>query len=385
MQKRPIILSFIFILALQTACGQITPGAERLDQYLPLLQGKQVGLVMNQSSRVGNTLLVDTLLSQNVKVAKIMVPEHGFRGTADAGVQVDNSSDAKTGLPIVSLYGRHKKPTPEDLQDLDVVVYDLQDVGTRFYTYLSTLHLVMQACAEQGVPLIVLDRPNPNGDYVDGPVLEEAYHSFVGMHPIPIVHGMTLGELAQMINGEGWLGDSLTCALTVVPVGHYDHTMAYTLPVKPSPNLPNQQAIRWYPSLCLFEGTMMSVGRGTTFPFQTVGYPDAKMGDFQFTPVSMPGMSLHPKYEGKTCYGIDLRTAPPPHKIALSYLIDFYQKASDKEQFFNAYFTKLAGTKALADQIRAGFSEAEIRMSWQPALKAFKQIRKKYLLYKDFE
>src|SRR5690554_1092672 len=287
----------------------ILPGADQPEAYLPLLKGKKVGLVVNQTSiltQQNNLHLVDFLLKEGIKVQKVFVPEHGFRGDADAGEVVKNDTDRKTGLPLVSLYGNNKKPSESAVADVDIIIFDLQDVGLRFYTYISTLHYLMEACAENGKPLLILDRPNPNGEYIDGPVLKEGFTSFVGMHPIPVVHGLTVGELALMVNGEAWLKNGVKCLLTVVPMDHYRHDRVYKLPVQPSPNLPNHLSIRLYPSLCFFEGTEVSIGRGTDYPFQVAGYPDPAFGDFSFTPESRPGAS-DPLQKGQLCYGLDLR------------------------------------------------------------------------------
>jgi len=366
-------------------------GASRFDQYMPLLTGKKVGLVVNQTSMVGNGHLVDVLLKNEIAVKKVFAPEHGFRGEADAGEQVSNAQDVKTGLPIISLYGKNKKPTPENLEGLEVVVFDIQDVGARFYTYISTMHYVMEACAENNIPVIVLDRPNPNGHYVDGPVREEGYESFVGMHPIPIVHGLTVGELAKMINGEKWLKNGIQCPLTVVPCLGYSHAFYYELPVKPSPNLPNIRSIYWYPSLCLFEATSVSVGRGTDKQFQIIGSPAHTMYKTTFTPISKPG-AKYPKHENIACYGYDLsaysiESLQQQQQLDLSYLLQFYADMPDKTNFFtNAkFFDKLAGTSHLQAQIKAGKTESQIRASWQPALNIFKEQRKSYLLYTDFD
>lgn len=355
-------------------------GAERMEVYLPLLQGKKVALVVNHTSRIGNTHLVDTLISRGVRIEKIFAPEHGFRGTADAGEHVQNERDTQTLIPIVSLYGKNKKPQAGQLEDIEVVVFDMQDVGARFYTYISTMHYVMEACAENGKAIIVLDRPNPNGDYIDGPVLDPAFRSFVGMHPIPVVHALTVGELAKMIVGEGWIHAADSCRLTVVEMENYTHGMRYEPPVRPSPNLPNYHAIRWYPTLCLFEGTAMSVGRGTDFPFQVVGYPHPAMGDFRFTPHPNVG-AKHPLYEGKVCYGIDLRAQAPPDCLAIEYVIDFYKRFPQKERFFNKYFDTLCGTDRLRKQIEAGMSAAEIRETWKKDLEKYRQLRAKYVIY----
>ncbi len=357
-------------------------GAEQLELYLPQLKGKRVGLVVNQTSVVGQTHLVDTLVSRGVDVVTIFAPEHGFRGEADAGAYVKDAKDIRTGLPIVSLYGKNKKPSAEQLKNLDVLVFDIQDVGTRFYTYISTMHYMMEAAAENNKPVMVLDRPNPNGHYVDGPVLEKAHQSFVGMHPIPIVHGLTVGELAEMINGEKWLEGQRQADLTVVPVANYTHNTAYILPVKPSPNLPNAQAITLYPSLCLFEGTNVSVGRGTPTPFQVIGSPYYTEKDFSFTPESTPG-ATNPPYKGQACYGMNLTAPAKAQPFTLAYLLKMYKQSTEKDKFFNNFFEKLAGTSQLREQIKAGKSEAEIRASWEPALSDYKTLRKQYLLYPE--
>ena len=373
-------------LPVLTNYNQIVTGDEQTSAYLPLLQGKRVAVVANQSSIIGKTHLVDTLISSGIRVVRIFSPEHGFRGNKSAGAVVKNGLDAVTGIPIVSLYGKHKKPTVEDLQNVDVVLFDLQDVGVRFYTYISTMTLVMEACAENHVPMIILDRPNPNGFYVDGPVLKPGFTSFVGMHPVPVVYGMTLGEYARMVNGEHWLKNGVKCDLTVIPMKKYTHNMMVKLPVKPSPNLPNWKAVYLYPSLGLFEGTIVSVGRGTPKPFQIFGYPGMK-GNYLFTPKSTPGASLYPKLENKTCRGEDLTAFAENYRenspqIHLQWLLKAYHELSGKHTFFNNYFDKLAGTDQLRKQIEAGFSEAQIRRSWQKDLKKFLKIREKYLLYR---
>ncbi len=359
-------------------------GAAQTELYLPLLQGKRVGLVVNQTSTIGSTHLADTLLSHGIKIVSIFAPEHGFRGDADAGAHIKNGKDPKTGLPIISLYGSNVKPTPAQMKDLDIVVFDVQDVGTRFYTYSSTMHYAMEAAAENNKQILVLDRPNPNGHYVDGPVLEPALKSFVGLNPIPIVHGLTLGEMALMINGEKWLKDGQQATLTVIPVANYTHQTAYTLPVIPSPNLPNMQAIILYPSLCLFEGTNVSVGRGTPTPFQVIGSPFYTSKSFSFTPQSMPG-ATNPPHKGQVCFGQNLTQPDALQPFTLAFLLDMYQHSSQKEKFFNTFFEKLAGTAQLREQVIAGKSEAEIRASWEPALSTYKDMRKKYLLYLDTE
>ena len=362
-------------------------GAERMNEYLPLLRDKQIAIVANQTSLVNNTHLVDTLLSRNIKIKCVFAPEHGFRGEAEAGAAVVSSIDKKTKLPIISLYGKHEKPTPEDLKDVEMVVFDIQDVGARFYTYISTLQYVMQSCAEMKIPLLVLDRPNPNGFYVDGPVLDKRFSSFVGLNPIPVVHGLTIAEYALMLNGEHWLSDSLTCELFYVKTDHWDHTKFYEPPVKPSPNLPNITSIYLYPSLCLFEGTKVSVGRGTNHPFQVIGYPGNQTGTFDFTPHSKPGVSAKPMYQDMECTGFDLRVfgdtyVKASHQLYLYWLIGLYD--ADTSSFFNSFFDKLAGTDQLRKQIQSHASEEEIRNSWQPELDNYLLMRKKYLLYKDF-
>lgn len=366
----------------ETSQTDIIVGAEQLDQVVPLLAEKQVALVVNNTSNVGRTHLADTLISRGIKIRKIFAPEHGFRGTADAGEHVKDGVDVKTGLPLVSLYGSNRKPKPEQLQDIDVVVFDIQDVGVRFYTYISTLHYVMEACAEQGKKVFVLDRPNPNGNYVDGPVMEDQHKSFLGMHSIPLVHGVTVGELAKMINGEKWLKGGLTCDVEVVPVKNWTHEEFYSLSEKPSPNLPNDQSIKLYPSLGTFEGTVMSVGRGTEMPFQVIGHPQLKDMPFQFTPVSMEGMAKNPLYENQVCYGVDLRTIPFERKFTLKYLMDMYNAFPDKSKFFNNNnFDKHMGTSKLREQIVAGKSEEEIRKSWEKELAEYRKMREKYLMY----
>ena len=376
----------------------LTVAANQLELYLPLLKNKRVGIVANQTSVIfknssglglnggliknDNTHLVDSLIKRDVSVVKVFAPEHGYRGRADAGEYVKGGVDLKTGLPIVSLYGENRKPNPNVLEDLDVVVFDIQDVGTRFYTFVSTLHYMMEGCAALDIPLIVLDRPNPNGHYVDGPVLDLNYKSFVGMHAVPITHGMTLGEFAKMINGEHWLEDDLNCDLTVIPVANYNRKDAYMLPIPPSPNLPNQKAINLYPSLCLFEGTQVSVGRGTENQFQIFGSPF--LGDenysFQFIPKPNFG-AKNPKHNAKTCYGKDLKNVDFLNEINLNWLIEAYENTTDKSSFFNSFFTKLAGQTILQQQIEKGWSALEIKKSWQKDLEQFKILRANYLLY----
>ena len=359
----------------------IKTGADNYEMYLPLLKDKKVGIVTNQSGVLSNDIhLVDFLLSKEVLVKKIFAPEHGFRGTADAGEVIKDGKDIKTGLPIVSLYGNNKKPKSEQLEGIDVLLFDLQDVGARFYTYISSLHYVMEACAENNILLIVLDRPNPNGGIVDGPLLEKEHHSFVGMHEIPLLHGMTIGEYAQMINGEKWLENKVQCKLTVIPCENYKRTLFYDLPVKPSPNLPNAQAINLYASLCLFEGTNVSMGRGTEKQFQIYGSPYLPKSNFSFTPKPNEG-AKDPLYNGKLCYGEDLTQIKKVTQLELKWLLKAYNETTDKSKFFNAFFTKLAGTKKLQTQIEKGLSEKEIRATWQKDLDQFKEIRKAYLIY----
>ncbi|MBX2962378.1 MAG: DUF1343 domain-containing protein [Cyclobacteriaceae bacterium] len=365
----------------ETKATVVVTGAEQLDKLLPIITSQRIGVVVNHTSLIGKTHLVDTLKKRNINLIKIFAPEHGFRGTADAGEEIKDGQDIKTGLPVVSLYGNNKKPTADQLKDIDAVLFDIQDVGVRFYTYISTLHYVMEACAENNKKVIVLDRPNPNGHYVDGPIMQKQHMSFVGMHTIPIVHGLTIGELARMINGEGWLTDGKKCDLEIITLKNWKHNDAYSLPVKPSPNLPNDQAIALYPSICLFEGTVISLGRGTEMPFQIIGHPDLKNMPFQFTPVSIDGMSKNPPLENKLCYGLDLREVKVKSQLDLSYLISFYRAFPDKDKFFNNYFEKLSGTSKLREQILQGLDESQIRESWRIDLEKFEALRKKYLLY----
>ncbi len=391
--KRQFLLFAALVFALGMTCQsqsltfigkeQYVSAAMQLDDYLPLIEGKRVGVVGNQTSIIGETHLVDTLLSLGINVRKIYTPEHGFRGTADAGAKVNSGKDEKTGLPIVSLYGKNKKPTAEMLQGIDVVLFDLQDVGVRFYTYISTMSYVMEVAAENHIPVIVLDRPNPNGFYVDGPVLRTENKSFVGMHEVPAVYGMTIGEYAMMVNGEGWLKDHVTCDLTVIPIKEYNRNAIYELPVKPSPNLPNWESIYLYPTLCFFEGTNVSVGRGTDTPFQIYGHPDMR-GDFTFTPQSTSGASK-PLFEGQRCRGEILVEyahdyAINSKRLQLEWIIDAYQQLKDKG-FFKDYFRLLSGNKQMQRDIESGKSADEIRASWQNDLGAFKTLRAKYLLY----
>jgi len=339
-----------------------------------------VALVVNHTSLIGKTYLADSLKALGVNIVKIFGPEHGFRGNAADGEHVNDSVDIKTGIALVSLYGKNKKPTPQQLENVDVVIFDIQDVGTRFYTYISTMHYVMEACAESNKRMIILDRPNPN-DFVDGPMNEKPFQSFVAMHPIPIAHGLTVGELAQMINGEGWLINKLKCDIEIVKLKNWKHGQSYDLPVGPSPNLPNNQAIRLYPSICLFEGTVISVGRGTPYPFQAIGNPELKEMTFTFTPVTIKGVAVKPPHENKLCYGIDLRTETPARKINLNYLFKMYRAYPEKEKFFNSYFDVLAATPKLKQQIQQGMTEDQIRETWKPGLDSYNAMRKKYLLY----
>lgn len=390
-----IKVKFAVLLLLLALCRplfsqSIKVGAERMDEYLPLLAGKSVAVVANPTSCVGATHLVDTLLARGVNIKSIFCPEHGFRGQAEAGASVDNETDMRTGLPILSLYGKNKKPTPDRLEGIDIVIFDIQDVGARFYTYISTLHYVMEAVAENGLQLLVLDRPNPNGFYVDGPVLDLSYRSFVGMHPVPIVHGMTIGEYALMINAEGWLEGGINCNMTVITMQHYTHDSLYRLPIAPSPNLKTPNAIYLYPSLCCFEGTTVSVGRGTDMPFEVIGSPQYSCtngGEFSFVPKPIKGASQNPLHNGKQCKGMDLRgkgqSIIASRKLDLSYLKAMYDCVGN-DKFFNSFFEKLMGTAELRKQIMAGTPDEAIRASWQPQLDEFKTIRKKYLLYPDF-
>ncbi|MEH6769306.1 DUF1343 domain-containing protein [Maribacter arcticus] len=366
---------------------EIIVAANRTDAYLPLLKGKKIGIVANQTSVIfnneGHTHLVDSLLFLNVNIKKVFAPEHGFRGQADAGEHVKNSTDTKTGLPLISLYGKNRKPSQEQLDGLDMVLFDIQDVGVRFYTFIATMQLVMEACAEKGIPVMVLDRPNPNGHYVDGPTMEAAHTSFLGMTKIPLVYGMTIGEYASMINEEGWLENSTKVDLTIIPLENWTHTSFYSLPIRPSPNLPNDTSITLYPSLGLFEGTNVNAGRGTEFQFQRYGASFLDRDKYSFTYTPKPNFgSKHPKEEGKLCYGVDLSKAERMGEVTMDYVIDAYNNSTDKTTFFlTSGFTKHAGTDKLQKQIEAGNSNTEIKESWQPDLEKFKKIRAKYLLY----
>jgi uncharacterized protein YbbC (DUF1343 family) len=384
-------LAFAVICSCQSVDNQhttqtISPGAWQTDKYLSLLENKTVAVVVNPSSTIQSTHLVDTLLALGINIKTIFAPEHGFRGNADAGEKIDDSIDEATGIPIISLYGKHRKPSPDDLEGTDIIIFDIQDVGVRFYTYMGTMSYVMEAGAENGIPLIILDRPNPNGHYVAGPVLDLDYKSFVGAFPFPIVHGLTSGEIAHMINNEGWL-ESEKCNLTIIKNKNYSHKDRYNLPVKPSPNLPNARSVELYASLCLFEPTIISIGRGTTLPFQVIGYPDSTFGAFLFTPVSINGMSKYPKHEDQKCYGVDLREGDKDVGFTLSYLLEYYNKYGGGESFFTSadFFDKLAGSDKLRKDILAGKSAAEIENSWEDDLNAYKVLRKRYLLYDDFD
>jgi uncharacterized protein YbbC (DUF1343 family) len=401
-----ILLKTLFCFLLVTACysgqepGQNTgqteksesviTGAAQTEVWFPLVKNKRIALIANQTSIVGDQHLVDTIFNSGLNLVRIFGPEHGFRGDAADGVWIENQPDPKTGTPVVSLYGNKKKPSKEDLKDIDVVVFDIQDVGTRFYTYISTMSYAMEACAEYNIEFMVLDRPNPNGDFVDGPILDPKHTSFVGLHPVPVVHGLTVGEYARMVNGENWLGKGLKCSLTVIPVKNYTHSTPYDLPVAPSPNLPNMTAIYLYPSLCFFEGTIISIGRGTDKPFQLAGHPGYKPGSYTFVPADIPGVAKNPKYEGQSCNGYLLEefaedVVKKERRLHLNLLISFYNYFKDQDGFFTSYFEKLAGTDQLRNQIINGVTENQIRRSWEQGIIEFKTIRQKYLLYPDFE
>ena len=372
------IFILIFLCSFGLNAQELVLGANRIEQIISLTNEKSIAIVGNQTSMVNNTHLVDTLISLNQNIITVFSPEHGFRGTGDAGAKIENEVDIKTGIPIISLYGKNKKPKKQNLEDIDIIVFDIQDVGARFYTYISTLHYVLEACSEENIKIIVLDRPNPNGHYIDGPVLEEKYKSFVGMHPIPIVHAMTIGEYAKMIIGEKLIEKK--CDLTIIKMLNYNRKKNYELPIKPSPNLPNKKAVNLYPSLCLFEGTNVSIGRGTKKPFQHFGHPKLNLYNYSFIPKSGPG-SKYPKHENKICYGKDLTNTPILNSINLEWLIETYNQSQNKEDFFISFFDKLAGTDKLRKQIISGKSIREIKKSWEDDLKKFKNIRNKYLLY----
>ena len=365
---------------------KIMTGAEQPDLYISKLKDKNIALVVNQTSMIGNLHLVDFLISNKISIKKIFAPEHGFRGEAGAGEKVDNSKDDKTGIPIISVYGKNRKPSAEQLADIDIVIFDIQDVGCRFYTYISTLHYIMEACAENNKTLLILDRPNPNGDYIDGPILQPVFRSFVGMDPIPVVHGCTIGELAWMINGEKWLANGVQTKLEVIKVANYTHDSKYEPPVRPSPNLPNYLAIRLYPSLCFFEATSVSVGRGTQFPFQVLGYPNQAIGKFSFTPQSLKGMELNPLQKDKLCFGYDFRELKVVPRFTLSYFMEWLKKFQKKEEFLTGskWFNQLMGNDSVLKMILDGKTESEIRQSWAKELNDYQLIRKKYLLYNDF-
>ncbi|PKP52835.1 MAG: DUF1343 domain-containing protein [Bacteroidetes bacterium HGW-Bacteroidetes-1] len=398
-------LTYLFIFVLNAFLGpqcthaqfvnlveydEIITGAQQTPLYLTFLEGKNVGVVTNQTGLIGKVHLVDTMIASGVNIIKVFTPEHGFRGDHDAGALVLSTKDEKTGLTIISLYGKKKKPEKSDLDNIEIMVFDLQDVGVRFYTYISTLTYVMEACAENNIPFIVLDRPNPNGYYIDGPVLDPAYKSFVGLHPVPIVYGLTIGEYARMVNGESWLSNGNKCQLTVIPLKNYDRNTIFKLPVKPSPNLPTWESVYLYPSLCFFEGTIVSVGRGTDFPFQAFGHPDLLSGNFTFVPKPIKGVSSNPVQENKLCNGFLLKDYAwefqnHPKKLNINWLIDAYHQLSGKSSFFNQYFNTLAGTDQLRKQIEDGMTAEKIAESWKNELDTYKNIRVKYLIYPDFK
>ena len=393
MKSNIIILKSTFFLILMTfsflsfsqSNDKLIVGADRTELYLDEIKGLNIAIVANLTSKISSSKssihLIDSLLKLNIKIKKVFSPEHGFRGIADAGEKVDDGFDIKTGLPIISLHGTNKKPTKEQMRGIDVFVFDIQDVGARFYTYISTLHYVMEAIAENHKKLIILDRPNPNGHYIDGPVLENKFKSFVGMHPVPIVHGMTIGEFGIMINSEGWMKNKIKCNLKVVPIKNYNRNIIYELPVKPSPNLPNKKSINLYPSLCLFEQTTVSVGRGTNMQFQIIGNPSWDKTNFEFTPISMSG-AKYPKYLNEVCNGIDLRKNSLLNEINLEWIINAYSKSKNKSIFFKSGFNKLAGNEKLQQQIIEGLNQIEIKQSCKNGIEQFKIIRSKYLLYK---
>lgn len=380
-----IKINFFLIVSLNIVAQNNTIiGIDKTEEYLPLIIDKNIAIVSNHTSQFikesKSIHLVDSLLKLNVQIKKVFAPEHGFRGNLDAGEKIINSIDEKTGIPIVSLYGKKRKPSFEDLDEIDVIIFDIQDVGARFYTYLSTMHYVMESCAENNIELIVLDRPNPNGHYIDGPIMTKESMSFVGLHPVPIVYGMTIGEYAKMINGEKWLRNNLNCKLKVIKITNYDRNKKYKLTFKPSPNLPNQQSINLYPSLCFFEQTPVSVGRGTEKQFQVIGTPYWENFKFNFTPKSMPG-AKYPKHENLTCYGLNLENEEYLSKIDLKWLILAYKNEKNKDNFFKSGFHRLAGNKLLEEQIKKGLSAKEIRKTWKNGLDNFKLIREKYLIY----
>jgi uncharacterized protein YbbC (DUF1343 family) len=398
MKPSNIFLSFLLITILASACNSssistdnetVIVGAARTEVYLPMLKDKRVGLVVNQTSVIDSVHLVDLLLANNVDIRAIYAPEHGYKGNVERGVNIDHSSDSVTGIPVYSIYGSTRKPTPEFLSDVDVVIFDIQDVGCRFYTVFGTMHYVMEACAENGKEVIIMDRPNPLGYYVDGSVLKPGFKSFVGMHEVPVVHGLTAGEYANMINGEGWLKDSIKCSIKIIGLENYTHATKYQLPIAPSPNLPDMKSVYLYPTVCYFEGTEVNEGRGTYIPFQQFGAPYFTPQDHSYVPVSIPVLSLRPRFEGQTCYGYDLSGTELAElqkieRVKLNYLIEFYQKSGLGDSFFTSFFENLAGSDTLRKQIIAGQTEEQIRNSWEPDLSRFKEMRKKYLLYEEF-
>lgn len=385
---RLVAVVVLIIFSANLLKAQLKTGAEQTNKYFPVLKDKKIALVVNNGSVIGHVHLIDSFLNAGLKVKKIFTPEHGLKGNISAGVKVENSYYGSQKIPVISLYGEKKKPSPEDLTGIDILVFDLQDMGVRFFTYISTLSYVMEACAEKKIAMMVLDRPNPHAYYVDGPVLKPGYTSFVGLHPVPVVYGMTIGEYALMINGEGWLNNNLKCNLKVIQLDGYTHDTRYYPQIPPSPNLRTKEAMILYPSLCFFEGTDVSVGRGTDYPFEVIGKPDFTQGNFSFTPKSIPGIAEKPIYEGKTCYGFKLTDFATDFVantdfLYLHWLIGFYDNSTNKETFFNSFFDKLAGTDSLRKQIIAGMQPEDIRKSWQPDLENFYKIRKKYLLYPD--
>jgi uncharacterized protein YbbC (DUF1343 family) len=386
-----VLFLFVFIFSgcrsQSGTTGQLLTGAEQPDQYLELLKGKRTGLVANHTAVKNDQHLLDFLLEEKINVVRVFAPEHGFRGEASAGEVVADATDSLTGVNVVSLYGKNRKPSTENLLDLDIILYDIQDVGCRFYTYLSTLFLVMESCAENHIPLIVLDRPNPNGDYVAGPMLEPGFTSFVGMVPVPVVHGCTMGEMASMINGEKWIKAQIPCDLKVIRLRNYTHSTPYEPPIAPSPNLPNYRSVRLYPSLCFFEATSVSIGRGTAFPFQVIGGTLPALGNFHFTPDDIPGVAVNPVNKGRVCYGIDLRELEPIPTFTLDYFLDFYRKYPEEKEFLTSerWLNLLSGSGSIITLIRQGKSAEEIESSWMQELQKYKEIRKKYLLYPDFE
>ena len=387
MKKILLIISLFCFFKVKSNNSSVKVGAEKINKYLSIISNKSVGLLVNHSSTVNETHLIETLISKNINIKKIFSPEHGFTGNIERGKTVNGDTliiDDKI-IPIISMYGRSRIPTKESMKGLDIVIFDIQDVGTRFYTYISAMHNMMNICAELGISFLVLDRPNPNSGYIDGPVLDMKYQSYIGMHEIPIVHALTVGELAMMIKGEKWIGNSEKLKLSVIKIDNWDHNKEYKLPIRPSPNLPNQQSILLYPSLCLFEQTIVSIGRGTPYPFQVIGHPNYDNTSFSFTPKSVTEESK-PKLENEKCFGIDLKKIKVKKELNIKYLIDFYNRLkSTNSDFFGKYFYRIAGNKILENQIKDGISEREIRLSWKADIDKYKKIRKKYLLYKDFE